>query len=187
MDTEVFVEALSRIFAQLNFPEIWIIDLLVRGRINVMATPPEKEAVIPVYESKEYEGSVRFGFPNEPQNLGSRFDEEQWRRHRCDPFIKLVSTLYLDGLKSFFSEFIRIMDREYAIATSTVGELRALVHKHSRWTVVVYFADLSNNPLIIMNESLAEIVDQQLNTKFRVECELVTVKARRRLRHRRNP
>lgn len=169
-DTE-YLGTLSPAFDDVWFDR-WMMVGIYRHVIAIPNTQGSTEVVPANFDNETDDGCYWLHFPDSPGRFGRGLSYPP-AKMIAEPFVNLVRSARRELLDNAFTQFINAFNEEYNIAVSVERKLKDISDRHSRWSFVAYFANLSNMPLIIENKAHIEVRDQATGTRFNEACELV--------------
>ena len=157
-----------------DFITLYTIKLLQADKLKAKLTiNKNKEMVkIPIIESKDRGGCAIIDFPGQNKKFGYNFGETYYKK-LVQPFIDIISYLDKKALITCLGSLQNHLKEDLNRANSIFREMDDIVDKYSRAGTIVFLANMSSYPLIIMKEGILHIKDEKEKTDFQENCFLI--------------
>jgi len=157
-----------------TFITLYIIKLLQANKMKPKLTINKKEEVVKVsiIESTDREGCAIIDFPGQNKKFGYNFNEIYYKK-LVQPFLDIISYLDKKALIACLGSLQDHLKEDLNRANAIFREIGDVVDKYSRAGTIVFLANMSGYPLIIMKEGTLHIKDEKEKTNFRENCFLI--------------
>jgi hypothetical protein len=137
-----------------------IMQALISGdRINFPAIPSGVENNIPIFPGKgNNEGMVWLAFPQNTVSFGTIMHEDVMKA-KAEPFLRIISSLDPNLIHPVIQQFREVCEKDFHISTEVEPKLREIRDQSSRWVLTVYFANLSNKPIMLHTKCKLSVLD----------------------------
>jgi hypothetical protein len=169
-DNAEFLTALRELFKKRNFDD-WMVRLLVAGAFDPIPVTPDLTKSLAMWDDEDADGSVFIDFPGGACNFGNNFSTPAVKG-KCEPFLKCITSVDKAVLSQILTKFRLILAAEHTAALRAAPLLKKIRNENSRWCFFIYFANLSQYPVVIENASTAILRDQQSGLRVTVPCYL---------------
>jgi len=116
---------------------------------------------------------VWLAFPQNTVSFGS-FMHEKVMRAKAAPFLRILSSLDPALVHPVVQQIRNVGEKDYHIATEVEPKLKTLRDQSSRWVLKIYFANLSNKPLMIQTTCQLSVLDHP-KRRFVEDCYVATI------------
>lgn len=156
------------------FISFYITKLMLANKLKAKLTiNTMKEMVkVSIIESTDREGCAIIDFPGQNKKFGYNFNEIYYKK-LAQPFLDIISYLDKKALITCLDSLQNHLKEDLNRANAIFTEIGDIVDKYSRVGTIVFLANMSRYPLIIMKEGILHIKDEKEKTDFQENCFLI--------------
>lgn len=156
------------------FISLYIIKLLQANKLKAKLTINKKKEMVkvPIIESKDREGCVIIAFPGQNKKFGYNFDEIYYKK-LVQSFIEIISYLDKKALILCLISLENSLKDDLNKSNAIFREIGDIIDNYSRVGTIVFLANMSNYPLIIMKDGILHFEDEKDKSVFQENCFLV--------------
>lgn len=157
-----------------SFITLYVIKLLQANKLKAKLTINKKKEIIkvPIIESKDRGGCVIIDFPGQSKEFGYNFNETYYRK-LAQPLIDIISYLDKKALITCLDSLQDHLKEDLNRANSLFRDIGDIIEQYSRVGTIVFLANTSAYPLIIMKEGILHIKDEKEKTNYPEDCFLI--------------
>lgn len=158
------------------FISFYITKLILANQLKAKLTINKMEEMVKVsiIESTHRKGCVIIDFPGQNKKFGYNFNEIYYKK-LVQPFIDIISYLDKKALITCLGSLQNHLKEDLNRANAIFRDMGDIVSKYSRLGTVVFIANVSSYPLIILKEGILCIKEEKKKTDFLEECFLIQI------------
>jgi hypothetical protein len=157
------------------FISFYITKLILANKLKAELTINKMEEMVKVaiIESTHRKGCAIIDFPGQNKKFGYNFNEIYYKK-LVQPFLDIISYLDKKALITCLGSLQNHLKEDLNRANAIFRDVGDIVSKYSRLGTIVFIANVSNYPLIILKEGILFIKEER-KADYPVDCYLIQI------------